>query len=512
MKHILLSILLITAVHFSFAQNTAYFTFNSECYMMDKMIKTSDNNYVGVASYAYGKVIAKWDALFNVLWLKKMTDRPNIDFLDMVETNSGNYVFLADNVDSSFVYKFSKQGALLQSKYFTSGSVAYFTPNNLSNAISGDGVVMTGGFCNVENYFIRLDDNLNVVWQYKYKDGTSTCANSRASDIITESNKYVYAFNPSGGGVDLIAIDDNGNIINTSYFGLALQATGFPIQLKKLSNGAYVGTWESVVHTNGTEFIYFDSTHTKATCRNYNLGAFYSLQDYLEYDKNKIIIGGTVQPITNGNQSNMLFAVDNNGMLQWSKTSEGVNNQNAAEQIKCFAHGLDNSIFAFGGAGLDGMYGAKLNYSGNGFCTSANYTTTIKTSDSISAVNKTITRNSLIALTIGNIAVATKDTTFSAAVECGVLDNSPLSISANENNRSQKVYPNPTTAIVNVELENAKAFQFAVFNIQGIAMGVPTTIVNYNLVQCHLSNLPNGIYYLHASSSKTNQVFKLIKN
>ena len=103
MKHILLSILLITAVHFSFAQNTAYFTFNSECYMMDKMIKTSDNNYVGVASYAYGKVIAKWDALFNVLWLKKMTDRPNIDFLDMVETNSGNYVFLADNVDSSFV-------------------------------------------------------------------------------------------------------------------------------------------------------------------------------------------------------------------------------------------------------------------------------------------------------------------------------------------------------------------------------------------------------------------------
>src|SRR3954469_6881472 len=208
MKNLFITLLSVLAFSFvATAQSTAYIKFASDNYMMDKIVKTSDNSYIGVASSAYGTSLIKFDAQFQVMWYKRIDGRQIVSVPDLQETTIGNFAFLGIWADTTFLFKFSKQGTLMGCRYFT-GTLNNFNPTSMTRAISGDGLVLGGGFCNTDNYIIRLDDNLNVVWNYKYNDGTATCAQSRCSDIVTESNRYVYTFNPTGGGINLISIDD----------------------------------------------------------------------------------------------------------------------------------------------------------------------------------------------------------------------------------------------------------------------------------------------------------------
>jgi Secretion system C-terminal sorting domain len=487
----------------SFAQPTAYFTF-SNSYAINKIIKINSNQYAAVASYAYGKILVKFDALFNPIWYKQLTSIANHTILDLTETNSGNFVLLTDNVDSSFVYKFSNTGSLLHSKYFTSAIINNFTPTNCTHAISGDGILLAGGYCNVENYLVRLDDNLNIVWKYQYRDGTGTCANSRASDMVTEANKYTFTSNPSSGGINLVSVDDNGTVIDTKNYALALQPGGYPLQLIRLQNGAYIATWASADISKGKQFIFIDSTKTNAVMRNYNLGYFYYLNEYIEYEPNKIMIGGTNIFAINNNQTNILLALDEKGMIQWCKKSESINNPASPSQINTFCKALDQHVFAFGGSGLDGAYGAKLDAQGNGFCNSTSPIIAMANSDSITSTARTLTRLALNALQTGNSNLVMIDSSFTKKVECGMLENAPLAAQQQKDFVTEiKVYPVPCSNELNLEKANATLKSIIqIFDIFGKKIHSCTIVFDNDIIKINTASLQKGIYVIEITEGK----------
>jgi hypothetical protein len=426
------------------AQSTAYIKFASDNYMMDKIVKTSDNSYIGVASSAYGTSLIKFNAQFQVTWYKRIDGRQIVSVPDLQETAIGNFAFLGVYGDTTFLFKFSKQGTLMGCRYFT-GTLNNFNPTSMTRAVNGDGLVLGGGFCNTDNYIIRLDDNLNVVWNYKYNDGTATCAQSRCSDIVTESNRYVYTFNPTGGGINLISIDDNGAVLNTRHYHLNLQATGYPLEFIALENGGYVASWESVDWTKGKEFVFFDSTLSKATCRNYNLGNNYFLNNLIEYDHNRVMIAGqtTLPGAGTSDASNLFFSVNEKGAIVWAKTSEGSANPQYQDVIHALAKGNGKSVFAFGG-GSEPLNAAQLDYSGNGYCNSTPLAATIKTADSTSSVSRTVTKYVSTNLITGTFtAFTTKDSTCSYSTVCGNLSNTPVSVPTTPALAGVMVFPVP---------------------------------------------------------------------
>jgi hypothetical protein len=491
-------------------QNTAYFTFNNQYYTFNKVMKTSSNEYVAVAYSVDGYTICKMDAVFNTLWSKQILWNNVSNVLDIAETNLGNYVFLLDNVDSSFVLKVNSQGVVLASKYFSSNTINFFTPTNLSNSLTGDGIILTGGYCNVENYCIRLDDNLNVVWQYQYRDGTGTCANSRSSDIITENTKYVLTSNPSSGGIDLLNIDDNGTVQMANNFNVSIQAGGYPLGLIRLSNGALVASWASANISNGTEYIFIDSLGSKAIKRKYNLGAWYYMKDYFETTPNVVWIGGTNQVLANGVQTNVLHAVGATGNILWTKTSETMGNAMSPSQLNTFAKGLDNSIFAFGGSGLNGAYGAKLSYTGNGFCNSANLSSSIMASDSVNATNRTITRLNLTALVTGNKICVLQDKPMNKKIECGILDNTPLALEEKSSSTELEIYPVPFSNTLHIKNAN-RASRIEMRNTIG------TVVRNYAIdykkgeIVLYTNELAHGMYYLQIMQDGIQRCRKILK-
>lgn len=508
MKNILMVFIAVVLISKSaYGQNTAYFTFDINGYNIDKIIKTSDNNYFGVLYFNKGNIFVKFDALFNVVWAKHLSNMTSIKSLDLAESNNGNFFALCANSDSSFVFKLDKNGNLLHSKYFTSSSVNNFTPTNLTHSISGDGVLISGGYCNIPNYLIRLDDNFNVLWKHKYRDGTGSCNNTRSSDIITENNHYICAFNPIIGGINLGSIDDNGNVINCLNYNLTLQTAGFPVDLIKLKNGGYVAAWESIATSNGKEFIYFDSATNYARSKKYNLGPWSYLDNMLEYTNDKIIIGGTIQVGTN--QPSIYIAANEKGKILWSKTSTSSQNPNSVGQLHCFVHGLDNTVFAFGGASFDGAYGAKLDYNGLGYCNATNQTASIASADSVTGTSRTITKLALTELVDGSINAIFTDTNFTRTVRCGTLTNTPLSSSVIEW-KNLSIYPNPCSNHLILDFPYTANWHVEVYSILGHKIINQSSFKSAQL-NLDVANLTPGQYFILLKDGKNQNTYSFLK-
>jgi hypothetical protein len=513
MKNLLITLLSVFAFSFAgSAQSTAYIKFASDNYMMDKIVKTSDNSYIGVASSAYGTSLIKFNAQFQVMWYKRIDGRQIVSVPDLQETAIGNFAFLGVWGDTSFLFKFSKQGALMGCRYFT-GTLNNFNPTSLTRSISGDGLVLGGGYCNTDNYIIRLDDNLNVMWNYKYNDGTATCAQSRCSDIVTESNRYVYTFNPSGGGINLISIDDNGAVLATRHYDLNLQATGYPLEFIELENGGYVASWESVNWQNGKEYVFFDSSLSSAICRNYNLGNNYFLNNLIEYDHNRVMIAGqtTLPGSSAGDASKLFFSVNEKGNIGWAKTSEGSVNPQYQDVIHALAKGTGKTVFAFGG-GSESLNAAQLDYTGSGFCNSTSLAATVKTADTASSVSRSVSKYASTNLITGSFsAFTTKDSTCSYTTVCGTLNNSPLSVPTMAAGSEVTSYPIPCHNKLNLSGLEDGASSFVVCDLSGRVVMRGDVLVVGGMVGMDVPGLVSGQYFCAISGKGGTRRFSFIK-
>jgi hypothetical protein len=74
------------------------------------------------------------------------------------------------------------------------------------------------------------------------------------------------------------------------------------------------------------------------------------------------------------------------------------------------------------------------------------------------------------------------------------------------------VYPNPTTDLVNLKIDNYNSdyLSYSLFDMQGRQIG--TNKINRSETQIQMNNLPSAIYLLNVfDSNKTLKIFKIIK-
>ncbi len=78
---------------------------------------------------------------------------------------------------------------------------------------------------------------------------------------------------------------------------------------------------------------------------------------------------------------------------------------------------------------------------------------------------------------------------------------------------AMRVYPNPTTAIVNLSIANynSENINYQLFDLNG--RGIQTNKISQKETQISLENLANAIYFLTVSdNNKPLKTFKIIKN
>jgi len=59
-----------------------------------------------------------------------------------------------------------------------------------------------------------------------------------------------------------------------------------------------------------------------------------------------------------------------------------------------------------------------------------------------------------------------------------------------------KIYPNPTSSVLNIESRNISLYQIEIVNIMGVKANLQLTIVNPNLITLDVSNLTRGTYFI----------------
>lgn len=79
----------------------------------------------------------------------------------------------------------------------------------------------------------------------------------------------------------------------------------------------------------------------------------------------------------------------------------------------------------------------------------------------------------------------------------------------NETNDFVKIYPNPTTDVINIELNSNQSTQFNLINSMGQVIRKGTLDTSTNTID--LKKINTGIYFLNIQNDKTQKTFKLIK-
>ncbi len=81
-----------------------------------------------------------------------------------------------------------------------------------------------------------------------------------------------------------------------------------------------------------------------------------------------------------------------------------------------------------------------------------------------------------------------------------------------ESEISLKVYPNPATDFINVEITPADTgrLNLELYNNSGVRI-LDHTLANQHNLQVNISNIPSGTYYLKVLSPQKDQLFRVEK-
>ena len=82
--------------------------------------------------------------------------------------------------------------------------------------------------------------------------------------------------------------------------------------------------------------------------------------------------------------------------------------------------------------------------------------------------------------------------------------------SANFDNSSIEMYPNPVEDVLNIEFKNQEFVRLDVFNISGSRVKLSHHQSGQNLI-LHTAFLPKGVYLLKLTTNKANQTFRFVK-
>lgn len=213
--------------------------FPSKSFIIWKVWKSSDNEYVLASIVNKSLKIVKIDANGNILSDKKYDLNKGISNVVKFQTISDGFIVIYKKNSSCYVARLDVTGNVLWIREIKEGKISILFDIKQTT----DGGFIAVGKCLKSSYdilLVKLDSNGNIIWRKTFGGSKD----DKGTDVLVTDNGYIILGNTRSyglGGYDvwLINVDTNGKEIWNKTFGSP--KNDFASYIQRTSNGYLIG-------------------------------------------------------------------------------------------------------------------------------------------------------------------------------------------------------------------------------------------------------------------------------
>jgi hypothetical protein len=460
-----------------------------------KIHRTSTNHYISCGTSGSGSAqheVTYWDSNFNPVWCQYFASAAVLYWIDVVETNDGNFVALGANQNNSgcnIAIKFNTSGTVLwQKEYYVSGN--FLTSFSLAKAAGNDpGFVFGGGACAASSFIIRCDASGNILWQKEYFITISGGVQTTWC-IIPENNSYVLGGDWLNGSQDDIFFTKIDSAGTWQFTTLTNEPTlsEIPVKMIKLSTGNYAMICNYNSGPNYAELIYYFNPSGNIFQGTKFVGPANEQIDFRDVEETN---NGQVMVVGDINDSPMKYLymkLSGGGVTVWQKKATGVNPGYMNGTCYGVAKTASGNYAIAGAAYEDGRTITVIDTTGSGFCNAVAGNTTVAPPDAYTMSNftPTIISPNVLAQTVNNTSTPL---TLTHSTLCGTTG-----IQEAEAHDPLQVYPNPAHGVIKISFGGMDFPDTEVEFYNNLGQRAMTGYIENGSV--NISALPTGTYMM----------------
>lgn len=496
--------------------------------------QTTDGGYIiagTTTSYGSGGrdvLVIKTNAVGDTTWTKTFGGAMDNEYGFCVQqTIDGGYIVsgvassFADVAGDIYLIKLQPNGDTTWTR--TYGGIGYEWGSFVQQTTDG-GYIITGqtpafGAGSFDAYLLKIHANGNIAWTKTYggvgsEYGTAVQQTSDGGYIITGENDNTFGFGASD--FYLIKTDSLGDLIWSKAYGNSGFEEGNAV--KQTTDGGYIiaGTSENTLGPLGPNMCLIKTNSVGDTlwAKLYGGQMIDECYDVKQTsDGGYIMVGKSFSFSANGDYDVYVVKVNNQGVVQWSKTYGGstTNHNEIGYSIAQTSDGgyiiSGESMFGFG-VGLKNIYLIKTDSLGNSGCNESTAATV--TSNYLPQV---ITTPTLVS-TGGSISFPATLVN-SGTTQSNLCLSVPNSIGEIKEIFSFSIFPNPFEEKVTISVDkNVQINSIKIYNIFGQEVYTQINLDKYyssNTIIIELNELKSGIYFFELRSRSFSKTVKLIK-
>ncbi len=477
---------------------------------------TSTNHFITIGTGGLAGInheIIYWDVDFNPVWSLNFPTAVVQSWVDVIETNDGNFVAMGYNQNRNgceIAIKISPAGTVLwQKEYYITGT--FLTSFSLSKAAGNDpGFVFGGGACAASAFLVRCGVNGDIVWQNEYFI-TGMSGVETTETIIAENNSYVLGGNAANGSVNdawITKIDSAGAWIFTNYVHEPT-LNEIPYRMIKLSTGNYAMACYYNSNPNYAELVYyFDPLGNVIQGSKFihPLQTDVQFYDLTESSAGKVIVVGAVND--NSTIKYLYMELSATGAINWEKKATGVTPGYLNGTAYAITKTPNGNFAIFGNSYTDQRTITVIDGSGTGFCNGVTETIPASAPDAYTVIATTpvIFSPNILAASVTNAATPL---TLTTANMCGAIGTNDISNSIND----ISVFPNPAANEITLDFGNllVNKAEISFYNMLGENV-FSSSIANENSKTIDISKLASGIYMMEVLINGEKIIKKVIKD
>ncbi len=480
----------------SLAENVRTDSFRSFQGMnFQKIVRLSDGNFVA----SDGASFIKMDSIGSVIWSKTVTVPYSMLITGLSQTNDGEIVAVCQSSDTSNykigVIRLTKNGGLRWFRIFSAkgSDFAYGIMADNDN-----GVVLTGGGCNISHFIMKIDADGNANWMKDFAIANTT---GSAYKILTEDNgNMLIAGRITSHGnhsISLMMTDEFGNFL----WGKQIADQQLPVvkSIIKTTDGNYIlaGVYisQAGAPTLNPFMIKTDPKGNVIWFRRIGNAGYESINDLAATPDGGAIAVGNIYLDEAENVNALIFRMDAQGNLLWQKTA-GNSDFNGAgyDDAYSICRNSSNNYCVIGMAYW--AFLSKMDENGIGFCH--------ETPVTLAAENVNAQSSNAVYLQVPGDAFTGETIPATVQNMYAAIPNScsatQISTSTNDINGFEKsevmLFPNPNDGNFNVNYtlpENSKG-QIIIFDLSGKQVTAYDLPSFTHSVSIHQNDLTSGIY------------------
>ncbi len=496
--------------------------------------QTIDGGYIiagTTTSYGSGGrdiLVIKTNSVGDTTWTKTYGDANGNEYgFCIQQTDDGGYIVSGSHQDfiigeeDMYLLKLQANGDTTWTR--TYGGNGFEWGSYVQQTTDGGYIIIghtpafgAGGF---DAYLVKINANGNIAWTKTYggvgtEYGKAVQQTSDGGYIITGSNDNNFGF----GGSDfyLIKTDSIGNHIWSKLYGNSGFEEG--VSVKQTTDGGYImaGSSENTLGPLGPNMCLIKTNSVGDTlwAKLYGGQMIDECYDVKQTsDGGYVMVGKSFSFSTNGDYDVYVVKVNNQGIVQWSKTYGGstINHNEIGYSISQTNDGgyiiSGESLYGFG-VGLKNLYLIKTDSLGNSSCNQGNAATV--TSNYLPQV---IASPTLVG-TGGSMTMPITEVNYGTTITnlcVTILDG----INEIRNEQSVLIYPNPFDENVvisfneNVQVKSVKIYDL--LSREVYSKSFANQMFNSQEINLELNGLESGIYICELKTENSSITIKLIK-